>query len=662
MAPHRRSSRLLTTTTRRVNKTNNSQLSPIGADDSSPNQSHSFNLVLHGPNTKSNETPLLTKHSTHISTTPIPQTPVTTGRIRPAPEEMHPSKSHLSTTHGPDSGLRLGFTDITTAGSNQPSGITQKTPTKKGVSECSFDFKFSRPNTQLGPEAQKMMEELQLEAQRIKAKMASERDDKKQKEEPSKVMDHGRKVAHPKGKIGRFSDAHLLEFKKMNSIADHPSVLRTQASNLSTTKSILKRSPSKADLDDNNTARKKLSRNDKKLDSVPKQQSSISAKRIGKKETISGFSRKLVSTPSQSNSSFKAPPFMSAIPEVVIPSEGAQIPATPNVTGSMSPSKLNNNKTSEKLGLVTMTDTPSSIPISPRKTCGSNQFEHTRPNSRLPDRSQKPEHALSIFLRSPNKHKEHESRYLHSNTSTKFVDSRDNLNKANKFGFTPKNIRNNTANDQSSPSPVKPGMIQSKTLLKNSSRSSLNKTSAAKANRILFPSISKAQELSNSSTIEYPSLSEFHSSPKPPNQITKERQLPSAPGTFTFRSDQSIKFCPSQNNFGMSSGKSSIRQVSASDQTNDAPCTRLKSNKDKSQPPFLKIPNKKRARTELEDELSESRTTKKTKLKATGGPSFMTHKLRKGKETASSIPTPSKPRGVLTLSRLNMLSRPKIRN
>ncbi|CCU80361.1 erythromycin esterase [Blumeria hordei DH14] len=661
MAPHRRSSRLLTTTTRRMNKTNNFQLSRIEADDSSPNQSQSFNPVLNGPNPKDNETPLLTKYSTHISTTPIPQTPVTTGRIRPAPEEMHPSKSHLSTTHGPDSGLRLGFTDITTASSNQPSGITQKTPTKKGVSECSFDFKFSRPNTQLGPEAQRMMEELQLEAQKIKAKMASERDDKKQKEESSKVMDHGRKVAHPKSKIGRFSDAHMLEFKKMNSIADHPSVLRTQASNLSTTKNLLKRSPSKAELDDNNTVRKKLSRNDKKLDSVPKQQSSISAKRIGKKETTSAFSRKLASTPSQSNS-FKAPPFMSAIPEVVIPSGGAQTSATPNLTGSMSPSKLNNNKISEKLGLVTMTNTPSSIPVSPRKACASNKIEHIRPNSCLLDRSQKPEHAVSIFSRSPNKDKEHESRYLHSNISTRLVNGRDNSNIANKFGFTPKTIRNNTAIDQSSPSPVKPGITQSKPLLKKSSRSSLNKKSAAKANRILFPSISKAQELGKSSAIEYPSLSEFHSPPKPSNQLTKERQLPSAPGTFTFRSDQSIKFCPSQNNFGISSGKLSIRQVSASDQTNDAPCNRPKSNKEKSQPPILKIPTKKRARTELEDELPASRTAKKTKLKATGGPSFMTHKLRKGKETLSSIPTPSKPRGVLTISRLNMLSRPKIRN
>ena len=61
----------------------------------------------------------------------------------------------------------------------------------------------------------------------------------------------GRKIAKPRGRAGRFSDVHLAQFKKMDSIASHPSALRAKQPGFAqpTTQS-LKRSGSKAGLDE----------------------------------------------------------------------------------------------------------------------------------------------------------------------------------------------------------------------------------------------------------------------------------------------------------------------------------------------------------------------------------------------------------------------------
>lgn len=132
-----------------------------------------------------------------------PQTPTAASRLpKPAVEEMHPSKAQQSTTKKPDSGLRLGFTDIEAGGENQPSGIAQQSPSKIGIS--SFDFRFARPGPTLGPEAQRMMDELREEALRIKVKLAAEKEEQRCRGEEVT----SRKIAQPKGKVGRYSDVH----------------------------------------------------------------------------------------------------------------------------------------------------------------------------------------------------------------------------------------------------------------------------------------------------------------------------------------------------------------------------------------------------------------------------------------------------------------------
>ncbi|KAJ1303641.1 hypothetical protein OPQ81_008069 [Rhizoctonia solani] len=166
-----------------------------------------------------------------------------------------------SSRQSPSSALRLGFTDIKPKNSSAPGiGPHQSTPSKSNLPSSSpFGFQFNRNNVNtadstLGPEAQRMMNEIRVEAAKIKAELAAKRDQERLEEEQVNT----RKIAQPKGKAGRYSEIHMAEFKKMDSIANHPSAFRamparaTPAAAAGNSKGI-KRSQSKANLDDDET-------------------------------------------------------------------------------------------------------------------------------------------------------------------------------------------------------------------------------------------------------------------------------------------------------------------------------------------------------------------------------------------------------------------------
>lgn len=192
-----------------------------------------------------------------VSSPAIPKTPRGAGPIKLAMSEMHPSRAH-QTMAPPSSGLRLGFTDIkpTAIRDDRIPAAIQSTPSKIGVPKSDFTFSFPRragAEIQLGPEARRMMEELREDAARIKERLIAQRN-----EEPSEDEDNvaSRKFAKAKGKAGRFSAAHMAEFKKMDSIANHPSAYRAQAGRATPVKGGtplkggLKRTQSKANLNE----------------------------------------------------------------------------------------------------------------------------------------------------------------------------------------------------------------------------------------------------------------------------------------------------------------------------------------------------------------------------------------------------------------------------
>ncbi len=191
---------------------------------------------------------------------------------RPSREDMHPETAHQTTTGPPNDaaelGITLGMTDITNGKKSIAS--LQNSPTRseprsrlpqvlssamsRPLTSPTFEFKFAS-STHLSNEAQKLMDNVREDAARIKAQMLAEKQEQERKdEEVDQIFGGysaaGRKIAEPKGKAGRFSDIHMEQFKKMDSIANHPSSFRAKPVFAQPTQQSLKRSGSRAGLDE----------------------------------------------------------------------------------------------------------------------------------------------------------------------------------------------------------------------------------------------------------------------------------------------------------------------------------------------------------------------------------------------------------------------------
>ncbi|KAL6885028.1 hypothetical protein HDV57DRAFT_410841 [Trichoderma longibrachiatum] len=223
-----------------------------------------------------------------------PATPAT-HVLKPPSTEMHPSKFH-PTTAEPSSALRLGFTDIDVAkrrDSSHGAGL-QSTPSKVGgVPSSAFTLRvphgIDANQLGLGPEALRVLEGLKEKAAAYKADLIAQRAN-----DPSSAATdaNGRTIAKPKGKSGRFSAAHMAEFKKMDSIEGHASAWRAQNGRFSPVKSGIKRSHSKTNIETpQKTAKPSPLKLQKEVPStVPRKRASeadssgrFSAKRLGSK-------------------------------------------------------------------------------------------------------------------------------------------------------------------------------------------------------------------------------------------------------------------------------------------------------------------------------------------------------------------------------------------
>lgn len=186
----------------------------------------------------------------------VPRTPGKSSPVKLPMSEMHPSKVHPTMAHAPSSGLRLGFTDIkpTVNYDDDVPPIAQSTPTKVSVPQSDFTFRRvaqSAAGVALSTQAQSMMEDIRREAEKYKDEIR-QREAEKEKEEQA-----NRKIAKATGKAGRFSEVHMAQFKKMDSIENHPSVLRAQKGRVpDPLKKGVKRSQSKANLDDIDPSRR----------------------------------------------------------------------------------------------------------------------------------------------------------------------------------------------------------------------------------------------------------------------------------------------------------------------------------------------------------------------------------------------------------------------
>lgn len=99
----------------------------------------------------------------------------------------------------------------------------------------------------MSEEGRKLMDTIRDEATRIKEQMRADKELQDQKEAEADGL---RKIAKPVGKSGRFSEVHLEQFKKLDSIVNHASAYRAAPTFARPTQQSLKRSSSKANLDD----------------------------------------------------------------------------------------------------------------------------------------------------------------------------------------------------------------------------------------------------------------------------------------------------------------------------------------------------------------------------------------------------------------------------
>jgi len=166
---------------------------------------------------------------------------------------MHPHHHQASTAKPLDEARWLGFLSkgahTAPAKGSNPLAVARGTPTKAQDSTPNpfttpdFKFRHRRPSMDLSPEARKMMEESREEAKKIRSQIISTA-------KFASTADLGdRKKAVPKGKASRFSDIHMAQFRKMDSIANHPSSFRADPNRFKHATTSLKRSPSKAGLD-----------------------------------------------------------------------------------------------------------------------------------------------------------------------------------------------------------------------------------------------------------------------------------------------------------------------------------------------------------------------------------------------------------------------------
>ncbi|KAI0834794.1 hypothetical protein F5Y06DRAFT_148339 [Hypoxylon sp. FL0890] len=631
-----------------------------------------------------------------VASSPMPQpaTPAVATPVKLPMSEMHPSKVH-PTTAAPSSGLKLGFVDIDyTKPAALASGVTQSTPSKTPFPSSDFTFRYTKlhgsDDKGLSPEAKQMMDGLREEAAKIKVELAAKRDQEKLEAE----LNDRRKIRHAKGKAGRFSAAHMAEFKKMDSIENHPSAFRTAPGRFPPTKTGLKRSQSKANLDEPDSARSKKGSTRPVLKSPEKQQEQPESpvKRAKQRldddvSTLRPVSRDGSFLPrpksSGNDSVHSSIPRLQALTNLMTPTKASlaransvKTPATTLAKHSSKPDLAGLAKSAGKPNLASLARASSKKGLdSLKKAMITNglssdkqltlvqtpgRFDRVKSMFKRQISGSKPKSQIPQLVASPSKtslQQNIEEELPHTSLTTPGRKLEQHVES------TPTTKRSTMI--LNSPSPVKSSIPRFKAVAQ------------------LQPSSSTAGKSTRKNVkgeVTYPDLSAYCRDVKEDAEESSTAQFPeSVPGTFTFRSDHTIRFeSASPKGFGSAAGQASIRQV----RNSILPTSRMPGsfprasdvspNKENKVPPLGPgIPhgmsNKKRHRAswdEEEEDEAEKRAAKKLrKDPAVEGHALVAPRLvgqASPAKMAHHTPSPQK-KGGLSLSRLNMLARPKVR-
>ncbi|OPB43058.1 hypothetical protein A0O28_0086940 [Trichoderma guizhouense] len=681
--------------------------------------------------------------------------------VKPPSTEMHPSKFH-PTTAEPSSALRLGFADIEDTrrrDSSHGAGL-QSTPSKVGgVPSSAFTLRVPAGTTAgqlgLGAEALRVLEGLKEKAAEYKADLIANRGNDSS---AASTDANGRTIAKPKGKSGRFSAAHMAEFKKMDSIEGHASAWRAQEGRfVPVVNPGIKRSLSKANLD---TPQKNTKQTERVLPATePRKRTSVmeslgrfSAKRLGTKAPISedqgsakdeqpSLSAKRVKKSAEDDASTTRPVSRDTMsvprPFSSVKKPAASRIARPSLSRLMSPTKSSIGRLTSpgksEAAPAAVTSLPQPIfklqgeakeakelkeskgpkeLVRPKELMTLKELKEPKESkepkdTKVSEESKEPEEAedvtdtpmrrsvmKSVFgssIFSPRRRSAipqpvnttaqtppASSRFSNLNI-TRLAATQPTKKSVKHVTFTPEVTR--TIFDPDSPSPHK----------SNTTKKALERTEVEKA----------LEEAKSSGDIAYPDLSSYkHLLDSSTEEVIKSPS-PSVPGRFTFRSDHTIKFGnPSPSGFGASPGQSSVRHVRNSIKaTSDMPGSfpdpvspSSHPDKENTAPSPAKVlpgvphgmANKKRHRASSNEEDADKEAADRAGKKAKSShvpegqalmaprllgksPSISASAKKVGKTPvrpivrAVSSASTSKKRPTLSMSRLNMLARPKNR-
>jgi hypothetical protein len=221
------------------------------------------------------------KSSQSLAPPKLSQTPTNRTPIKPAGQEMHPAHHHASTAKVLDEARWLGFQALGAhTAPAKSTAANQATPSKTPVpastanvahieSSPNFRFRFKSPfvkgpkqeDAGLSPSTRNLLKDVKggETPNGSRALFGATHFSSKADVSPE------RRKVEPKGKMARFSDVHMQQFKKMDSIANHASAFRADPNRF---KPVIgqtpKKSPSKPDLARPETS--KLKRTQSKMD------------------------------------------------------------------------------------------------------------------------------------------------------------------------------------------------------------------------------------------------------------------------------------------------------------------------------------------------------------------------------------------------------------
>jgi hypothetical protein len=599
----------------------------------------------------------------------------------------------------PSSGLRLGFTDIKPT-ANRDDGLpsaVQTTPSRVSVPSSDFTFRVNRRTPTaglgLGTNAQRLMEEIREQAAKIKEDLRAKHEADMLEENVS-----GRKIAEAKGKASRYSAVHMAQFKKMDSIANHPSAFRAQTASTTPLKAGVKRSQSRANLNEPETTRSKqptpASAAAKPNPPVAPEEPATTVKRARQNIDEDASSKRPVSRDGSSIPVPKSagpgiPRSKSNFASLMTPTKSTLARATSVKTPSRgllarSPSKAT-------LSGIPRSATTNHLPAAgPRETVEAakvmtpmSRFERVKGMFRSGKLSEsKTKSTLPLPSAFASKTPAPARPQKEIITAPMTTPGRK-LTK--RVAFTPETRR--AALTQNSPSPIKSSMPQPKRPV---------------LGEVHYPSLEGVMAVSAEPSVTYPDLSARRPLPEPPVKSSKAASVePAVPGEFTFRSDHTISFGSATKSFGSSPGQASVRAVrpsilpsekmpgsfpNSAASTTTSTSTSVNKENEAPRSVFLALPHgmstKKRHRVstdeeEAEQEAADRAAKKRRQEKVPEGDALLAPRLiasASAKRTLTSprklplptagqvpgTPSPMKRKGI-SLSRLNMLARPKLR-